>query len=879
MPAITPREHVVRQLADISLGDEVKLVVSLKSGAVEVVGCIAALTPMETGVYAEIPVRFASGVEWRAVVVFCGSTNPAYIAGQAINGICMSHGFGDLVPKWLGFTGRNIPHHLKNGVYRAEPRGTVLVQDDKAIHFINGILGFHEGFDPVGVKGTYKVGDQGVKITNETPVPGVSADVVKKLPEGAIFLRLHDGSIHRRRDHGIEPITGDRTTLKSLTKDELVIPLTCPSRAIQVNDVYETDEVIAIVREVKANGNIVVFQEDKDADDEDEFIPGEITELAVKGSDDEFQQRRFNLRDGNQARRVTDSDWKFTEPTLVPFDFFAAGQTITIAGRTLTMVLNSVEPAFISATFVDENHQGTTVRFFKVSANQYSTYVRDMHVGPYAPVSLVNGALYAVTGRHNCESDALIFQDGALHNISLDMGRFTEGNPHTRRSVRFHTQANGKLACPSEYTYAYPHRMLAGPGFWHIDAEGRRPKVVILTEAAEMKVWRRTSDSVGFAHVTSPGDHTHINGLINVDVPFLATDWDVGAALPRAIMRIRNFVCQACNERLPRSSSYPVTSSTGASIRVCRSCTDNFPTCGTCNSRFPRESFRGSRCAYCSASGGVPLVNCYSYKPEPAFKGAGPLFYGTETELEMSGEDANRIQGSLLVRKIFPELIYAKTDGSIHNGLEFVTHPFSLGWFKENQARFKTMFAELSEIMEAKSNCGIHIHTSKAGYAVKLESIPEIDKSVKMTKERLITRGLLRTQKFVYGNPELVIHFAGRKSSYAKFDLNKNITKEIIAVSRNHTQSKSDRYAAMNFTKQTVEFRVFRSTTNFEEYARNILFVDSVIQYARSHAMPKKGAPSTLAYRKFLETNPDYAPLVLHYDAWGAKPKATAAAK
>jgi hypothetical protein len=53
---------------------------------------------------------------------------------------------------------------------------------------------------------------------------------------------------------------------------------------------------------------------------------------------------------------------------------------------------------------------------------------------------------------------------------------------------------------------------------------------------------------------------------------------------------------------------------------------------------------------------------------------------------------------------------------------------------------------------------------------------------------------------------------------------------------------------------------------------RNIYFIDSIVQYARHHAMPKTKAPDLAPYRQFLETQPYYESVRTHFDAWtGAK--------
>ncbi len=77
---------------------------------------------------------------------------------------------------------------------------------------------------------------------------------------------------------------------------------------------------------------------------------------------------------------------------------------------------------------------------------------------------------------------------------------------------------------------------------------------------------------------------------------------------------------------------------------------------------------------YYSSRDAAPLsgIHPYSFKPKPKFQGEGKKFIGIELEYHHCGESdsrADRIISSLA------EVIYAKHDGSLNDGMEFVTHP------------------------------------------------------------------------------------------------------------------------------------------------------------------------------------------------------------
>jgi len=250
---------------------------------------------------------------------------------------------------------------------------------------------------------------------------------------------------------------------------------------------------------------------------------------------------------------------------------------------------------------------------------------------------------------------------------------------------------------------------------------------------------------------------------------------------------------------------------------------------------------------------------------------------GTEIELEASHDYERAViaKAALEGREKF---LYAKSDGSLNNGIEFVSHPFTVDWLQNNTEVFKSFFDVVRGKygMQSNSTCGIHIHTSKAGYAVKPESIPGCqDKTV--TTERLIARGLLRAQKFVYGHTALMVHFAGRTNNrYASLEVGPHSNSrvdEMLHLSKALSHGKDCRYTGLNVTEKTLEYRIFRSTTDLDELLRDLMFVDSIVQFIRSVPVPKTGAPSLKKYREHLVSDSKYAKVLEHFDAWAASAK------
>ena len=91
---------------------------------------------------------------------------------------------------------------------------------------------------------------------------------------------------------------------------------------------------------------------------------------------------------------------------------------------------------------------------------------------------------------------------------------------------------------------------------------------------------------------------------------------------------------------------------------------------------------------YCSNC--FPQVNIldYTIKPSPLFKvdlkkekiKRENLYFGVELEVENM---ENTISNNDMAERIIDYGVYCKSDSSISNGFEVVTHPFTWDWYKD----------------------------------------------------------------------------------------------------------------------------------------------------------------------------------------------------
>ena len=133
--------------------------------------------------------------------------------------------------------------------------------------------------------------------------------------------------------------------------------------------------------------------------------------------------------------------------------------------------------------------------------------------------------------------------------------------------------------------------------------------------------------------------------------------------------------CDCCDEYVFEEDDYG-----NDGICLCRDCyRSHYDTCHNCNSLIHEDDFHWYDdhiyCASCYDEV-CGAIEDYSYKPEPVFYGKDSMFLGVELEIDEGGKDncnAERIKDIANIRK---EHIYIKSDGSLDDGMEIVSHGF-----------------------------------------------------------------------------------------------------------------------------------------------------------------------------------------------------------
>lgn len=114
------------------------------------------------------------------------------------------------------------------------------------------------------------------------------------------------------------------------------------------------------------------------------------------------------------------------------------------------------------------------------------------------------------------------------------------------------------------------------------------------------------------------------------------------------------------------------------------------------------------------------------FRPEPIFFGENPRYFGVELEIDGAGKDDDNAKELLEIANENAEHIYIKSDGSLDDGMEIVTHLMSLNYHKnfcwENIMK-KAIY--LGYRSHQTSTCGLHIHVNRK--SLGLDSIEQED--------------------------------------------------------------------------------------------------------------------------------------------------------
>ncbi len=280
-------------------------------------------------------------------------------------------------------------------------------------------------------------------------------------------------------------------------------------------------------------------------------------------------------------------------------------------------------------------------------------------------------------------------------------------------------------------------------------------------------------------------------------------------------------ICDHCDEVIFETDSYGDDDTT-----LCQRCYETHYThCYGCDRLLRNDdAYELNGYDYCSecyhdrCNNGS--IKEYSYKPEPIFYGVGERFYGVELEIDDGGKDEDYADELLEIANHGEQHIYIKSDGSLDDGMEIVSHPMSLA-YHQNFCWQEIMkkAVSLGYRSHQTSTCGLHIHVNRTSFGMN-----------QAEQEDVIARILY----FVEAHWNEIYCFSRRKEC----NMNRWATRygfektgrEILDKAKNTSYG---RYTAVNLCNyHTIEFRLFRGTLKYNTLIAALQLVDEICNAA-----------------------------------------------
>jgi hypothetical protein len=287
------------------------------------------------------------------------------------------------------------------------------------------------------------------------------------------------------------------------------------------------------------------------------------------------------------------------------------------------------------------------------------------------------------------------------------------------------------------------------------------------------------------------------------------------------------FICQQCGERFLNEND-----AGDSSTPLCNNCySDNYVTCVHCDRVIHYDYAHYSEtddyhnspyCDDCYAqheSDGY--IQSYNYKPEPIFHGNDIRFFGVELEIDHGGKDDDNAGTLYDLANRYDNNIYIKSDGSLSDGLEIVTHPMTLEYHLKTMPWRSVVeqALDLGYTSHKSETCGLHVHVNKNSFSDS-QSYQDI----------CIARVLYIIERFW----EELLRFSRRTEEQLKRWANRYGYKECPAdILNTAKRGFNGRYSCVNLTNyDTIEFRIFRGTLKHNTLIATLQLVNLICDVA-----------------------------------------------
>ncbi len=216
-------------------------------------------------------------------------------------------------------------------------------------------------------------------------------------------------------------------------------------------------------------------------------------------------------------------------------------------------------------------------------------------------------------------------------------------------------------------------------------------------------------------------------------------------------------------------------------------------------------------------------IKRYSYKPIwhgqrlPAEACRNVLYMGVELEVDNTDSEYDNDEAAESMCAMLPAI--CKEDGSITNGFEIVTHPMTFGYVKSREGVFNKALAYLrSHGFSGHNHGGMHVHMGKAAFS---------------------DLHVIKFSRLFMDNVDFWTRISQRKQAnldrWANFGSSTRFDRDSVKEGKRHRNG--DRYAALNFTSQTIEVRIFNSTIRTDRFYKNIEACQAAFDFSRAYGL------------------------------------------
>ena len=314
------------------------------------------------------------------------------------------------------------------------------------------------------------------------------------------------------------------------------------------------------------------------------------------------------------------------------------------------------------------------------------------------------------------------------------------------------------------------------------------------------------------------------------------------------------YVCEECQDnhytRCAECGEYVLDGDTTShdGYNYCIDCFDeNFTSCNNCG-----EYVRNVDSIYDEAADEFLCTACYnerqdvrihpyhsSQRPELEYYRTtsdlpNPLYFGVELEIDDGGEDNDKAR--TILEALGTEHAHAEHDGSLNEGFEIVTQPFTYKYYSEtlskNFSRAMTTAAKLGYRSHDTTTCGLHVHVGRTGLGSTSEE-----------RDDTITKIWLMMYRFRYQLIQFSRRTQGNLDRWAALpkleDLGETDYFEVRDSALHDLKLKlkqngvRNRYKTLNISNSnTIEFRLFRGTLKHSTLTATLQFVHNLCAVA-----------------------------------------------